>query len=72
MKKQEFDELKETDEENPDPSWIGQDIWKKIVALDKLETFNGISNSFLHSLKEWKQFYYLEKPEQNTLPSDWS
>lgn len=58
-----FEELKETDEENPDTSWIGQEMWKKIVALDKLESFAGISNSFLHSLKEWKQFFFLEKPE---------
>jgi dynein heavy chain len=62
----------ETQEGNPDPSWISPAVWDTVNQLNTLSTFQGIVGSFLHNTKEWRKFFLSPRPEAEVLPSDWS
>ncbi len=63
---------RENQEINPDNTWITQNMWDSIHALNTLPNFQGILGSFLHSTREWKNVFSSAHPENEPLPSDWS
>lgn len=65
-------ENRDNQEVNPDPSWIGPQMWDFLNDLNTLPNFQGIVGSFLHNSKEWRRFFVASEPEHETLPSDWS
>lgn len=58
--------------ENPDPSWISEKIWTKILQLKQLHGFsNGFIETFHEHMSTWRQIYDDLKPEEIPMPGIW-
>ncbi|CEG44893.1 flagellar inner arm dynein 1 heavy chain beta [Plasmopara halstedii] len=51
--------------------FLSDSAWARIVELNKLSAFQGITSSIEQSLKGWKSWYQSSAPEIEVLPGDW-
>ena len=57
--------------DNPCTDWLPDTCWDHITELDKLSSFQGISNSFEQNGRAWRQWYTAAEPETSVLPGEW-
>lgn len=57
--------------QNPAPTWISDEAWDNITELDNLPNFKGITQSFDGSQGEWERWYRQNEPEVSEMPSEW-
>jgi dynein heavy chain len=57
---------------NPGQEWITPVMWDSICEMDKLPGLSGIQSSIEGSIRDWKHWYMAGKPEEETMPGDWS
>lgn len=54
--------------DNPCPDWLPDTCWDNVTELDKLGSFQGLSNSFEQNGRAWKHWYTASQPESSSLP----
>lgn len=57
--------------DNPCGSWLPEACWDNVTELDKLSSFQGLTNSFEQNGRGWSAWYRTADPEMATLPGDW-
>ena len=58
---------------NPAPSWLNATAWDNITEMDRcLPKFQGLSNSFEQSTRDWNLWFTHPKPEHAPLPGEWN
>jgi dynein heavy chain len=62
---------RETQMDNPCTEWLPDTCWDHITELDKLSSFQGLSNSFEQNGRAWRQWYTAAEPETSVLPGEW-
>ncbi|XP_026331478.1 dynein heavy chain 3, axonemal-like, partial [Hyposmocoma kahamanoa] len=55
--------------ENPAPAWLSEKCWSEVVRSSNLNGLNGFKESFEKNIMEWKRFYDLSAPQENSFPA---
>nr|XP_031846529.1 dynein heavy chain 3, axonemal-like isoform X2 [Nomia melanderi] len=53
---------------NPDPTWLSERSWSKVVRATSLRSLEGLKESFQRSTSQWKDYYDLSNPQENAFP----
>jgi dynein heavy chain len=56
--------------ENPLNEWLSDESWAAIQALRELEGFDSLPDDMVGGAKRFKEWYELERPEEQGLPGD--
>ena len=57
---------------NPTGGWLDENAWKRVLALENLETFKGFVQCFADNLSVFEQYYNAIYPHKEQLPSPWN
>ena len=56
--------------ENP-TDWLDENTWKRILALENLDIFNGFTKSFIDNQDIFKKYYDSTIPHKESLTNEW-
>jgi dynein heavy chain len=56
--------------ENPLNEWLSDESWNAVQALRLIEGFDGLPDDMVGGAKRFREWYELERPEEQGLPGD--
>ncbi|GCB71663.1 hypothetical protein scyTo_0001655 [Scyliorhinus torazame] len=57
---------------NPAPEWLSEKCWSEIVRASSLPDLYGFMDHVIDNVEQWKNIYDSAKPQEETLPGEWS
>lgn len=57
--------------DNPLSDWMDDKSWGAVQALKQFEAYEKLPEDLIGSAKRFREWYELERPEDNQLPGDW-